>query len=846
MAAPMKFGNWQEALDYLLQKSKDSGLLQGFKSLQSNADRIKFVFDNKILLDVEWLKLYFKECCPQFHKKSDEKSVHHRNLGNKFFQEKKYGQALAAYTQSVQFAPCGHGDSNHTDSLALAYGNRSAALFHMSKYQDCLLDTERAQNAGFPPQSLHKLHTRRCWSLLKLGLQTSASKELAVLRQLCDQAKQNGEKAAGSLSRDIQLIEKELLKLKEKESDAQSILNIDKHPVPQVSYRPNSVLVQASSAVEMKTSPTQGRFLQAKQPIKSGDTLIVEHPFAAVLLPDHYATHCHHCFVVLPSNPVGCLRCSRVLFCGEDCRDKAWDVYHHIECPYLDLLHSFLRNHHERRSTVPGLTKEGRYERNYLSVYDLMTHAEDMQTEDMFQYSLTAALLLTILVHSGWFSSGDEKQPEAQNPNSLMKDWKTKFERLETFLGTSSTKGEKSEKGDNSEEPPDQGAESVPTLAPHAGGDGDQQLTSVGSDRMNTRAAQGYVDNLHPCGDGVCSSTSRREVSANSVKTGVVDGSTWTDDVYSVGGVLLRHVQQLVCNAHAITALHATQTDEGSAVETQSQVRVATAIYPTASLMNHSCDPTIISSFIKDVLVVKSVKDVPIGGEIFNCYGPHWKRMRRSERQEILKTQYFFECCCEACTGIKDDFSLCESLKCQHCGNSMAVHQEVRVCPNCHRTCDMAVMLQQLETADKRFADGIEKLERGNHADALASLLSCLRIRQSVMADDHRELGQTHDALAQCLAVSGRYAEAADHLTSSLRVTESLYGADSVELTRELHKMAEVQVNAGRPREALRTATRALKCARMHCAESDNWVQELLCLETALTRIVADSDAALG
>nr|KAG5688677.1 hypothetical protein BaRGS_014388 [Batillaria attramentaria] len=125
----------------------------------------------------------------------------------------------------------------------------------------------------------------------------------------------------------------------------------------------------------------------------------------------------------------------------------------------------FLRNHHERRSTVPGLTKEGRYERNYLSVYDLMTHAEDMQTEDMFQYSL------------------------------------------------------------------------------------------------------------------------------------------------------------LVCNAHAITALHATQTDEGSAVETQSQVRVATAIYPTASLMNHSCDPTIISSFIKDVLVVKSVKDVPIGGEIFNCYG---------------------------------------------------------------------------------------------------------------------------------------------------------------------------------------------------------------------------------
>ena len=64
---------------------------------------------------------------------------------------------------------------------------------------------------------------------------------------------------------------------------------------------------------------------------------------------------------------------------------------------------------------------------------------------------------------------------------------------------------------------------------------------------------------------------------------------------FAVGGVLLRHIQQLVCNAHAITALHATQVSEQHLVETQSQVRVATAIYPTASLMNHSCDPTIIS-----------------------------------------------------------------------------------------------------------------------------------------------------------------------------------------------------------------------------------------------------------
>ena len=64
-----------------------------------------------------------------------------------------------------------------------------------------------------------------------------------------------------------------------------------------------------------------------------------------------------------------------------------------------------------------------------------------------------------------------------------------------------------------------------------------------------------------------------------------------------IGGLLLRHIQQLVCNAHAITEVQVTPSAAGeiTPVEETSQVRVATAIYPTASLMNHSCDPTIIS-----------------------------------------------------------------------------------------------------------------------------------------------------------------------------------------------------------------------------------------------------------
>ena len=43
---------------------------------------------------------------------------------------------------------------------------------------------------------------------------------------------------------------------------------------------------------------------------------------------------------------------------------------------------------------IPGLTESGKYERNYLTVYDLMTHTEDMNIEDLYQYSLVSIFAL--------------------------------------------------------------------------------------------------------------------------------------------------------------------------------------------------------------------------------------------------------------------------------------------------------------------------------------------------------------------------------------------------------------------------------------------------------------------
>lgn len=77
--------------------------------------------------------------------------------------------------------------------------------------------------------------------------------------------------------------------------------------------------------------------------------------------------------------------------------------------------------------------------------------------------------------------------------------------------------------------------------------------------------------------------------------------SSLTGDV--IGCLLFHHSQQMACNVHAITAIVSTSNDKTNLkthypskehVVSREQKRIATAVYPTASLLNHACDPDVI------------------------------------------------------------------------------------------------------------------------------------------------------------------------------------------------------------------------------------------------------------
>lgn len=52
----------------------------------------------------------------------------------------------------------------------------------------------------------------------------------------------------------------------------------------------------ASNKICIKEDKNVGRYGVAKETIRTGETLIVEPPYAACLLPECFGTHCHHCF----------------------------------------------------------------------------------------------------------------------------------------------------------------------------------------------------------------------------------------------------------------------------------------------------------------------------------------------------------------------------------------------------------------------------------------------------------------------------------------------------------------------------------------------------------------------
>lgn len=104
---------------------------------------------------------YVSSICEQSvikkHTKSDARSQQNRKEGNKYFNRNRnhWTLAMAYYNESLRYA------ENGSETVSLAYANRSSCFLKMKWYEECLIDIELAKEAGYPVELMPKLNQRK-------------------------------------------------------------------------------------------------------------------------------------------------------------------------------------------------------------------------------------------------------------------------------------------------------------------------------------------------------------------------------------------------------------------------------------------------------------------------------------------------------------------------------------------------------------------------------------------------------------------------------------------------------------------------------------------------------------
>lgn len=100
-------------------------------------------------------------------KKNDAVSLQKRQQGNALFTNRKWVEAIEKYNEGLCYAKPG------SQTVSLAYANRSAVFFHLKQFDRCLKDIELAKKSGYPADLRQKLDKRKadCLKLIDEGAQ---------------------------------------------------------------------------------------------------------------------------------------------------------------------------------------------------------------------------------------------------------------------------------------------------------------------------------------------------------------------------------------------------------------------------------------------------------------------------------------------------------------------------------------------------------------------------------------------------------------------------------------------------------------------------------------------------
>lgn len=135
-------------------------------------------------------------------------------------------------------------------------------------------------------------------------------------------------------------------------------------------------------------------------------------------------------------------------------------------------------------------------------------------------------------------------------------------------------------------------------------------------------------------------------------------------------------------------------------IQSSLQTVIASGIFPRGAILNHSCDPNCILNYDRGIQVIRTIKPVSKGEELFHSYTDICQPT--SIRQSRLMETYFIRCDCERCQGHSSRWKMVENALVE--GNDRLSPEEAQ------NISKLTLTAQQISM--ENVDDGIDSLTR--------------------------------------------------------------------------------------------------------------------------------------
>ncbi|XP_060525878.1 SET and MYND domain-containing protein 4-like [Cylas formicarius] len=235
-----------------------------------------------------------------------------------------------------------------------------------------------------------------------------------------------------------------------------------------------------------------------------------------------------------------------------------------------------------------------------------------------------------------------------------------------------------------------------------------------------------------------------------------------TDDELFIGSLILRHLQLLQFNAHEISELSNTDGDPTKDIMKNGfeNIAVGAGLYPTLSLFNHSCDPSIVRYNIKNKMVVRAIKPIKADDIIYENYGPLYMTHPIEKRQEELQKNYWFECLCQPCVELWPLFSEmdadvlripCKTKGCPFVFLLSPEDDPVLCCDYCNSFTNIYPHLKALMTLEQILPEAEHLLSTGQIKNATGRFVQALELLFKYSRAPHPDIVKVQQRLRMCL-----------------------------------------------------------------------------------------------